>query len=134
MHRAPDEEQRLSVWLAHNLKEKLALMTLANTDHLELAEIHSTLGDRIGLLISREEVNDAVRSLEKKRVIRSDIEGAAVRYRFVDPLYAEWVRSHQEIYKTIREHRDEVLAGIKLVDICQVDATLPDRNTKQWLA
>ena len=127
------EKQVQQGWDNCDLSEKLALIALAAGEPLDLPAIHARLGARIKLLISPEQLTAGVKSLKQKDVVQDRLEGSQVCYTLVDPSFAEWVRSRQDAYQTLRDNRDALLAAIDVVDICRIDRAFAEKNETQWL-
>lgn len=118
-------------WQADSLAEKLALLNIAGIGECELDDIHYALEERVRMLIPKETIVTAVKALESKGTVHGLVKGPTVRYSVTDKLYARWIHSRQDLYSTIRGHRDEVIAYMKLADVRLIATSFPD--TKEWL-
>lgn len=127
-----NEEKRRRFWSRFTLQEKLALIALAHSQPLDLAGIHGKLEGQIGKLIPPEQLLTALRTLEQEGFIQGRPDGPSVHYVFQDRGCAEWVRLRQQIYQTVREHRDDLIRLIGLSDVCGIDAELAGHE-RQWL-
>ena len=69
---------------------------------------------------------------EQEEGICGLVRASGVLYTFVDDGYAGW-EQRQDLLETVRTHREEIVAAIKLPDVAAVDRVLTDRNERKRL-
>ncbi len=120
------------LWAKHTLAEKMVLIALS-LGGAELTGIHDKL-HRIKHFFPKDNILLGVQSLEAKKLIVSHVEQKESHYSLQDSGYAQWISTHQGVFDTALEHRQELIAAIKLIDVCKIDMALEKENQLQWVA
>lgn len=126
------QEKYLRTWEAQDLREKIALITLAEGQQLDLPSIHGRIDGRVRPLIPKEGLARAVKSLEQKHIIQGRVEGGEVYYSLRDEDCAAWVRAQQDQLETIRAGREELIKCVRLIDFTRINSQLTSVD-KEWL-
>ncbi|GEM_PF-6915058 len=119
------------LWAKHTLAEKMVLIALS-LGGAELTGIHDKL-HRIKHFFPKDNVLLGVQSLEALKLIVSHVEQKESHYLLQDSGYAHWISTHQDVFKTALEHRQELIAAIKLIDVCKIDVALNKEKQLPWV-
>ena len=127
------EKEYSLLWAEHTLAEKMVLIALSNSG-AELTGIHDKL-HRIKHFFPKDNVLLGVQSLESRKRIVSHVEQKEIHYSLQDSGYAHWISTHKDVFKTALKHRQELIAAIKLIDVCKIDVALKkEKQLQQWVA